>query len=186
MKNRSIFLELTSLLDVILIIMFLVLVQSEGRVNLAYEESKEEFATEIESLQQEINENLSEKEKLSSELESLKMGLEEDAYFILLNLQISEKDRSIRTISIEPHEKSTEQIDIVWEKDPRKNAFEMLDNSLSTIISESDSEIIFIVFKFNSKTIYEDDYRMIKLAIQRQKQYNSNIYTAELDLKERN
>lgn len=184
MRNRGIFVELTSLLDVILIIMFLILMQSEERANMAYSEAKEEFAMELEALKEEVNENVAEKEEVTAELEALKIGLEGDSYFILINLQATGKDRNHRTVLVESGGKATEQIELIWDKNVRNDTFNALDDLLSTTISESDAQMIFIVFKFNSKDIYEDDHKMIKLAIQRQKHYNTHVYTAEIDLKE--
>ena len=184
MKTRGVFVELTSLLDVILIMMFLILFQTEEQVNIAYSDAKEEFATEIETLKEEVSENVAEKEKLSSELEALKFGLDENSYFIIISLQAPGVNRNIRTAIVEAHDKSTERIDLVWDKDVRNNTFNRLGDLLSARINESDAQIIFIVFKFDSTDIYEDDHKMIKLAIQRQKLYNPHVYTAEIDLKE--
>ena len=186
MRNRSIFVELTSLLDVILIIMFLILMQTEERANMAYSEAKEEFTAEIEFLKEEVGESIAEKDKLTGELESLKTALEGEGYFILISLQSAEKGRDIRTILVEAHGKAVEQIDLVWDKDTRNDAFNLLGGLLSSRINESNAQMIFIVFKFDSTNIFEDDHRMIKLAIQRQKLYNSHVYTAEIDLKENN
>jgi len=53
MKKNSILIELTPLLDVILIMLFLILVQSAGRVDAFYEETRLAFETELETFKAE-------------------------------------------------------------------------------------------------------------------------------------
>jgi hypothetical protein len=185
MRKRTIAVELTSLLDVILIIMFLVLVQSEGRVGHAYAEASEEYASQIEELREEISGGAAEKDRLAAELEALRIGLEEESHIILLTLQADENGRASRAIFLEGA--VAEEIRLSWDADIREQAALKLNESLTARIGgAAEGQVTFIIFRFNSSEIYEDDYRLITLAVQRQKQESFHIFTAEIDLRKDN
>ena len=172
-------LELTSLLDVIMIVMFLILMQSRNQVNtanMAATESsaaKEEMASEMAALKAE-NESL-------KRLTNGRAAADANSDVISISLQSGENGREILLESTPEGSASaadTESISLTW--DNRNYASNALYAALSRRIHESTAQVVFLIFEYDRNDIYQSDYTLIMDAIQRQKQ-DPRVYTVEYD-----
>jgi len=164
MKKNSIFIELTPLLDVILIMLFLILVQSAGRVDAFYEEIRHE----MEYLR-----------RVGADYSALRLGLEEDTGIILISIVSDGADIDERWILIEADSHVT-QIDLCWNALARKNAALELNMVLAYKIQNIQNSVIVVVFRYDSSSIFMSDHRLVANAIHIQRQFN--MVVAELDI----
>ena len=180
MKKRQILVELTPLLDVILIMLFVLLVQSKTQVQ----------AAEVDRAEAE-----SESAVLKVELESVKNVLEE-AKRRERTLGIVDEKSAIVTVSV--IESSPRRILI--ESDGGTVTYVSLDSgrsdtarerfigALRSIIEEGGTESAFLVFQYDRNGIYNSEYELIKDAVLELKPelLRGGIYInyAEIDLME--
>jgi hypothetical protein len=177
MKNWGIHVEMTALLDVIFIIMFLILVQSETQVASAHlevtesGEAREELVAELQVVATEL-------ELISTELEEVKRGYDTlqrmetgrtvvEANSLIINLSVHPNDDG-RIISVELMGDLLEEIELDW--DNRNYAANLLYAVVSENIRSSDAQATFIVFEYDRNEIFQADYSLITNAIQRLRQ----------------
>ena len=176
MRRNNVLIELTPLLDVILIMLFFILVQSEGRMGDFYEDTRQalqyEFAHREAELDAFMQEHAEEMEMLRRDRESYKalvLNLQEGADFVMLSIVSDPEDPNIRTIMIEA-DSGISRIDLDWNQVARDAAAQELNTTLTRKIQGSDG-ITVLVFRFDSATIFNRDHVMITNAINLQQQF---------------
>ena len=188
MKKNNVLIELTPLLDVILIMLFFILVQSEGRMDTFYDEVREGFEAELAIIEADMEafkaQHANEMDTLrgiSADYEALRLGLEEDTGIILINILSDTSDADIRWITIEADSNST-RIDLCWNAPARDAAALELNTVLASKIQAIGNTVVVVVFRFDSAGIFIADYRLVSNAIHIQRQFNQ-LVVAELDIK---
>jgi len=185
MKKNNVLIELTPLLDVILIILFFILVQSEGRMGTFYEETREALAEEFALLEAQLEEykayfadEVNNLREIRAEHDALILGLEEDSGAILISIEADPILQGSRRIVVEADSVST-RIDLNWDAPVRDEASRMLNTTLTDKIRDMDRGIVLLLFRFSGADIYMADYRLVANAIHIQQQFH-RLVVAEL------
>lgn len=166
MKRREIFIELTSLLDVILIILFVLLTQARTQTAdamAAAETAREDTA----ALEQALSDAQSQTQALLLETEALQEDLgsarrqlmSRDLVLdnsLLLTVSIPERD----AIRLEADSSDAQTISYRWEDD--NYARNSLLSALRQQIADTDRPAVFLVFQYDRETIYRAEYEMIR------------------------
>ena len=181
MKKNNVLIELTPLLDVILIMLFFILVQSAGRMGDFYDETREAFEAELEAFKLEYAHEMDTLRRVSADYEALRLGLEEDTGIILISIVSDTDDGNYRSIMVEANALTT-KIELCWNATARDAAALELNTVLASKIQGSDSAVIVIVFRFDSASIFVADHRLVSNAIHIQRQFNQ-LVVAELDVR---
>ena len=188
MRRNSVLIELTPLLDVILIMLFFILVQSEGRMGDFYEETREalqyEFAYREAELDAFMQEHAEEMEMLRRDRESymaLVLNLQEGADLIMLSIVADPEDPNIREILIEANS-AVERINLDWNQVARDAAAQELNGILTRNIQDSDG-ITVLVFRFDSSTIFNRDHVMLTNAINTQMLFFDRLVVIRQDVR---
>jgi len=199
MKKNNVLIELTPLLDVILIILFFILVQSEGRMGDFYEETREAFEAELAVYQAEMDafmedqalemdafiaEHAHEMEHLrgiSADYAALRLGLEENAGVIMVSIASEADNSNNRWILVEA-DSHTIRIDLCWDTRARENASLEFSTVLANKIQNTDSAVVVLVFRFDSTRTFAADHRLVSGAIHIQRQFVQLVF-AELDIR---
>ena len=166
MKRREIFIELTSLLDVILIILFVLLTQARTQTAdamAAAETAREDTAALEKALsdaQAQTQALLLEAEALQEDLGSARRQLmSRDLVLdnsLLLTVSVPERD----AIRLETDSSDTQTISYRWEDDNyARNALLL---ALRQQITDTDRPAVFLVFQYDRETIYRAEYEMIR------------------------
>ena len=182
MKKSSIIVELTPLLDVILIILFLILVQSAGRIDTVYAETREAFELALEEYKAEFGDEVDYLRDANVEFNALRLGLEEDTDIIIINISSNPASRDLRTILIEATGTVIE-IPLTWDGLARDDASRILNTALAEQIRAANSAVTFVVFQFDSDSIFAADHQLIRLAIHNQRLHNPQMFFAEMDIR---
>ncbi len=179
MRRREIFIELTSLLDVILIMLFVLLTQAKTQTADALAAAEEDRAqvtaleqqladsraeadalrTETETLQQEADGLLSQAEKLQREADSARRRLLSRDLVLdnSLVLTVSVSDRT--TIRLETDGGGEQTISYAWEDD--NYARNALLTALRQQMEAGKGQAVFLVFQYDRAVIYRAQYDMI-------------------------
>ncbi|MCL2403991.1 MAG: hypothetical protein FWC92_00450 [Defluviitaleaceae bacterium] len=179
MKKNSIFIELTPLLDVILILLFLILVQSAGRVDAFYEETRQAFETQLDTFKAEHHHEMEYLRRVGADYSALRLGLEEDTGIVLVSIVSDSNDIDNRWILIEADSYVT-QVDLCWNAVARDNSALELNTALAYKIQNAANSVMVIVFRYDSSSIFMSDHRLVANAIHIQRQFNQ-LVVAELD-----
>ena len=174
MKRREIFIELTSLLDVILIMLFILLTQAKASTAQALdtaalaESSAEQLQTELsaayseqDALREQISAQAERADALQRQLWTQNLVLDNS---LLLTVSVD----STGSIRLETEEEGYTVIAYDWQDDTyaqnrlRALALEKLNNT--------EREAVFLVFQFDRASIYHAEYDMIETIIQEVKQ----------------
>lgn len=165
MKKREIFIELTSLLDVILIMLFVLLSQAKIQTDEVLAQSAEAQLG-LETVQQE----LAEERALNAQLDE-KLGEYERRE---LTLDVVEENSLIVTISVQgdgaryilvEHEGGAD-VPIAFDSEDENYSANKLRSTVSNIIKDADKETVFVVFQYERRSIYQSEYRLIGSVIQ--------------------
>ena len=182
-KKRTIFIELTSLLDVILIMIFILLMQARTQTARAMDRAAEEekaaqaISRELdaaresmsamedaarqreEALQEEIRGLNSELEEKQEEVDGLKRRMASRELVLenslVLTLSVSD-DRAIR---LEQANRTEERIAYDWADDTYAANF--LRSLLKESLESASGRAIFLVFQYDRDQIYKAEYDMI-------------------------
>ena len=188
MKSRGIQVEMTALLDVIFIIMFLILVQSETQVTSAHleaaeiVEAREELVAELQVAATELQVVTAELEEVRRDygtLQRMETGrtvVEESSYIINLSVHTYEDGR---VILVELMGEVIEEIGLQW--DNRNYASNLLYAVVTEGIRESGAQATFIVFEYDRNEIFQADYSLITNTVQRLRQ-QPNVFSIEYDI----
>jgi len=182
MRKNNIIIELTPLLDVILVILFFILVQSEGRIGILYAEAQDAIDTAIEEFMQDFVEEFESLEQSAADYTALRLGLEEDTSVIMVSVMVDEADRNVRSITIEAQGASS-IIGLSWDGLARENASVLLNMVLADSIQNAGTAVVFVVFQYNSADIFAADHGLISMAIHNQRLDEPQVFTAEMDLR---
>ena len=186
--KKNIFIELTPLLDVILIILFFILVQSEGRMGTFYEETREaleaEFAVleeELEAFMEAFTDEVSTLREIRADYEALRLGMAEDSGVVMITIEADASDSNQRWVVLEADSVYT-RIPLSWSNIERDAARLELNSTLAEKMQGLEHIFIFVVFRFDSTRIFSADYRLVADAIQIQQQFHQ-MAVAELDVR---
>jgi len=180
MKKNSILIELTPLLDVILILLFLILVQSAGRVDTFYEETRMAFEAELEAFIAEHHDEMSHLRRVGEDYTALRLGLEEDTGIILISIVADSNNIDDRWLLVESDSHVT-RVDLCWNIIARESAALELNSILASKIQSTENSVIVVVFRYDSARIFRSDHRLVTNAIHIQRQFNQ-LVVAELDI----
>ena len=179
MKKNSVLIELTPLLDVILIMLFLILVQSAGRVDAFYEETREAFEAELAAFKADYYQEMEHLREVGVAYDALRLGLEEDTGIVIISIVADSADIDNRWLLVEADSHIT-QIDLCWNAIARDNAALELNTVLAAKIRHAGSSVMVIAFRYDSSMIFRSDHRLVTNAIHIQRQFNQLI-VVELD-----
>jgi len=187
MRRRNTVLELTPLLDVILVLMFFILVQSEGRVDAAYEDARETFAIEMESYKEAFEAELAARDVEMVELrqnaedfEALLLSLEMDTTVILVSLSADTNNVNVRRVVVETGYATT-SIPLTWDRLARDNSALELNAAIADGIGACGAAT-FIVFRYEGTRIFDEDHRLIGMAIHNQRLNNPSVFLVEMNV----
>ncbi|MCL2356878.1 MAG: hypothetical protein FWC70_06950 [Defluviitaleaceae bacterium] len=205
MSKRGILIELTPLLDVILIMMFLILVQSEGRVDAVYTDFRQTFEEDLAAAQAQLEEDLeaalaeaiSEFEEYHAEqfgeldnlrqqvadFDALMLGMDEDSGILTVNLNANPQNLNMRYVTVESPGHDA-RIDLTWDALARDDAAREINAALAAQIRAMDNAVVFVVFMHDGRTVFTADHRLVWLAIHNQRLHNPNVFTVELDIRQ--
>ena len=169
MRRREIFIELTSLLDVILIMLFVLLTQARSQT-LAAGEQAEAAAEETAALQAQLLEAEGERDALAEELDALQREqitltvVEENSLVITLSLQ----GDAARSIRVEPRDGVTVAIPV----DPEDEAYTVnkLRSTLTALMKDAGRENVFVVFPYDRTQIYQAEYLLVGTVVRQLKE----------------
>ena len=174
------------MLDVILIMLFFILVQSEGRMGSFYEETRANLEAEFAMLEAGLEEFKAEHAEemhtlrgISADYHALRLGLEEDTSVILVSIESDASDSNIRWIKVEADGIST-SIDLCWNTYYRDAAALDLNTTLGSKIQESGNTVIIIAFRFDSGNVFVADHRLVSNAIHIQRQFNPAVTSVDI------
>lgn len=160
MRRREIFIELTSLLDVILIMLFVLLTQAKSQTGEALE-TAEAARIEAQSAQDELEALRDEREALLEQVGSYRrqeitVGVVEENSLVLT---LSIDDLGERAIRVETRGGEETRIPVGSGED--NYAVNRLRSVLSGLVKESGKETVFVVFQYDRTAIYQTEYTMI-------------------------
>lgn len=204
MRRREIFIELTSLLDVILIMLFVLLTQARTQTNDAIAAAEADSAraavleqqladsraevdalrNETRDLQQEADSLLSQTEKLQEEADSAKRRLLSRDLVLdnSLVLTVSVPDRT--HIRLETDGGGEQIISYAWEDD--NYARNALLSALRQQMADGGGQAVFLVFQYDRAGIYRSQYEMIRDVLNEIKldarQQDTALSVLELDI----
>lgn len=165
--------DLTSLLDVILILLYLVLMSASQKVEISQAKAAGNHALvmQIKQLKEE-NETLSHKADTNFVI---------NKNCFIVTLLVEKKEDNSRKVRLESENMQTQQVDLTWENSRYvKNVLSAQIDRMTKSAFAKGYQVGFIVFQYDRNEIYQADYRLINSVIQTQKS-NKNIYCAEYD-----
>ncbi len=179
MKKRMIFIELTSLLDVILIMLFVLLMQAQSETDKARVHAQEEQAAAV-SIEAALQEAEEEKAALISSAAALSEELAEanEALDKAARKEITEslvlKNSRVLTVSVpreelilvEEDEPSTFEERIVYDWENGNYAYNRLKAVLHERFESLNGQAFFVVFQYDREMIYRSAYDLILQAVQ--------------------
>ena len=148
-RRREIFIELTSLLDVILIMLFLILGQARQQTAEALSETEADKER-IEALEQEV-------EGWKRQVITQNLVLDHSQ---VLTISVDERGQ----ISLERQDHPTASFAYDWDRDTY--ARNRLRSELHTLLDEAGEDTVFLVFQYDRSEIYRTEYDMISELLQ--------------------
>ena len=167
MRRREIFIELTSLLDVILIMLFVLLMQAKTQTGAAVESAAaaetavQAAQAELSAVEAERDAIAEDRDRIADELgvfqrEGITVGVvEENSLVVTLSVQ----GRDARYIRIEPRGASAQSVRIDTEDE--NYTFNSLHAKLSQLITDAGKETVFVVFQYDRGAIYQAEYTLV-------------------------
>ncbi len=188
-KRKSVIVELTSLLDVIFIMLFMVMNRSESAATEAQQKAETEITSaqaQVSQMEETLNDYkdiLKETEEERNNLEYINNKLESyekfNEYAKILSVYVVDGGYKRSLVVADNEDKLT--IDYGW--DNMKYAEESLINGLKEHIDGTPNPV-FISFNYNSDEIYLQDYNMIAEAITAVQSGYKDVYIKFDDRKE--
>ncbi len=180
-KRKSVIVELTSLLDVIFIMLFMVMNQSQT----AAEEAQSNAAAEVAAAQVQVEAMEEEVEGyriIIDEVEADRLNLE-SIKNKLNSYQVFEEYASIISVSVLDHsykrtimvENGGEAVNTDFNWDNMDYAESTLAETLNSCIKDSENPV-FIVFSYDGDKIYRQDYNMISEVMTEVQGGYKNVY----------
>jgi len=181
MRKNNTVVELTPLLDVILIILFFILVQSTGRFEAMYAETREAFEEELEAYIAEFGNEVDDLRQAYFNYNELLLGLEEGASTILISIESDAGNPDIRSILVESMNMAA-QIELNWDGLARDNASMALNAAIAEQVSGD--AVTFVVFRFDSGSVFMADHQLVRLAIHNQRLQSPQMFFSEIDMRQ--
>lgn len=185
-RKQNIIIELTSLLDVIMIMIFMVMnenskliTEKQTSLNKVTEE-KEQLSQKADKLEEELGEALAklsegDYEELLERLQIAEGKLESydfmNGVVTVINIELENKyGNTVRYLTFGNAAKESEtQVCAIRNPDDLENAVNKLrvyiGGYISKVTDKTDSPIIYLVFSFNTEKIYQDDYAAVNAAL---------------------
>ena len=160
--------------------LFLILVQSAGRVDAFYQETRQTFESELDMFMAQHYDEMEYLRRVGADYSALRLGLEEDTGVILISIVSDAADIDNRWLLVEGDTQVT-QIDLCWNTLARDNAALELNTILAYKIQNTTNSVIVVVFRYDSSRIFMSDHRLVTNAIHIQRQFNQ-LVIAELDI----
>ena len=180
-KRKSVVVELTSLLDVIFIMLFMVMNQSRTAAAEAQSTAAEEIASaqvQVETMQAEVEsyrEIISEVETERANLEQMQSKLNSyevfKEYAKIISVHVLDSTYK-RTIKVDD---GTENVNIDFNWDNMDYASSVLTDTLNECIDTAENPV-FIVFSYNGDKLYRQDYNMISEVMTEVQGGYENVY----------
>ncbi len=155
MKKRQIILELTPLLDVILILLFAVLIQSHQKVA-----ASGDLVRETKSAQSLVEKELNDTKKELARVKNRQISLgviQENSLIITMTVDAA----SVHRIQLDI-EGDTVYINLTEEKDISQKIAETLKQTILAV----DKESVFLVFQYDRNKIYHQEYEAVTQAVE--------------------
>ncbi len=167
-RPRQITTELTPLLDVILILLFLVLSQNNTRT------------AEVQGELDKTRESLDQAQSSLEQAQNVITGLEEyDENTLVITISITEADEQ-RTLYVADKE-STRGITYGW--DNLLYGENALKNELENRFKAAKGKVVFISFVYNSEKIYKRDHDMVISVLDKLQGSDEDLYVSYKDIK---
>ena len=196
MKKRPLLVDLTPLLDIILIMIFVILVECQQNVKAEKRIAVDQLTTQLEAatetlaadrlaLQEEfekkaadymqsVNDQLTELQQAVADIEALRSELAEGKGFVSLTMISSSDSPDQRRLHIVSGIGLVEQdLDLTWDGEQREAFIQTLSAALD--------QAALIIFIYDSHVTFEADYRLISQAIEDLRKANPTLMTAKLD-----
>lgn len=164
--------DLTSLLDVIFIILFLVMQQNGGILRRAEDEAGA-LRTALAEREQALQAVTAEAEAANSLLESYEL-FADTAICVSVTVGTPETAPSAREITVSYTGGEPETIRVTWES--METAERQLRAVLTRITGQAEGVPAFLTFQYDSTAIYRRDYEMIRGVMETLQSENSDIY----------
>lgn len=155
MKKRQIILELTPLLDVILILLFAVLIQSRMKVAASSDLVRDTNAEKA-GIEQELNETKKELAKVKNRTISLG-AIEENSLLITMTVEAA----SVHRVALDVEGESI-YVNLTDDNDVSDKILE----SLRLAIQSGGKESVFLIFQYDRNRIYHQEYEKISQAVE--------------------
>lgn len=176
-QRKQIALELTPLLDVILTILFMVLISITQQAQTAQADAQkalEDATSKIEMAEKRLT-------QLNQESISMEL-LQENCKVVTVTAYNNDSDDGSRRITIAEGKNTPYEIEYGWSALTfAKNAFKQTITK-DYLTLNADEQIIFIVFQYDSKSIYNYDYTFINSVLTEINTNNPHIYLAYYDI----
>lgn len=180
-KRRQISTELTPLLDVIMIILFIIISGNNEAVEKA-ETEKEEIYSQMQSVSDEFEKTLEENNDRLNQAENIISGYEMfDKLAVIISLSIENQSDDSRKILISS-DNETSTVSYSW--DNMRYGENSLNASLENYIKSADERPVFITFSYKSSEIYLRDYNMISSVMDNIQSKSENIYIMYNEMEE--
>lgn len=165
MKRRNnIAVELTPLLDVILIMLFLVMSQQKAESDRVMSEAQA-AAAEYESRIEQLTDEYGEAKEKQLSAENAAAGYKSfDEFSVIIRLSIERSSDGMRKLFVSENG-GTEVIEYGW--DSLRYGENSLEAKLSECISENSGRPVFISFGYNEDEIYLRDYTLVTDVLER-------------------
>ena len=180
-KRKTVIVELTSLLDVIFIMLFMVMNRSRAAAEEAQSTAAMEIAeaqTRVEAMQEEVDgyrELIEETEVERASLESMQSKLNSyevfKEYAVIVSIHVLDNTYK-RTITVDDGSQKT-NIDFNW--DNMDYAEESLSDTLNNCIYTAENPV-FIVFSYNGDKLYRQDYNLVSEVMTEVQSGYENVY----------
>lgn len=179
---RRTVIDLTALLDVILILLFLVLMSA----NMSAEQLRAETAADeasIERLEAEKEALSQESERLSRALQSMSF-LNEHTRMINVSVEANAQN-DLRSVCVEPRQGEAKRFVLTWNNAQTvKNALRKELARLCVEEKTDERQLSLLIFRYDRASIYQMDYALVTEVIRQVKSMDGNIYSAEYDITE--
>ena len=163
MRRRTIFIELTSLLDVILIMIFVLLTQARSQTASALEAAETERMT-VTQLEEELTAARSSAESWRAEADALTRQLITENLVLDNSLVLTVSCTRDSAILLERHEVERALIPFNWD-DPN-TATNRLRALLLEELGNAGDNAVFIVFQYDRSEIFHTEYLAVEEIIQ--------------------
>ena len=180
-KRKSVIVELTSLLDVIFIMLFMVMNRSQNAAAEAQSTAAFEVAeaqAQIDAMQDEVNvyrEIIEEVQEERANLESMQSKLNSyevfEEYAKIISVHVLDNTYK-RTLTVDDGAVKT-KIDFNW--DNMDYASSALEDTLRECINTAENPV-FIVFSYNGDKLYRQDYNLVSEVITEVQGGYENVY----------